>query len=596
MTTSLKSRAMLASMTACSLLVLLFPIAASAQTSSFSISDTTIVEGNSGNVVAQLTVTRSGATNQPATVDFITSDETATFNGGDFYQTWGTLAFNAGVTTQTINVNVVGDTVDEADETFLVTLSNASGATISDAVGRVTITDDDSPVTVSIGDVTVTEGDTGSTPAVFTVTLSRAVSSYVSVAYSTVAGTAVVGDFAQSSGTLVFNPGETSKTLSVAVAGDVVDEADENFFLDLSSPTGVVIVDGRGTGLIIDNDTASGGGGGGGGGGTFPTASVSDAAATEGDSGTTSMLFTVTLSSTASSTVEVDYETISGSARIGQDFTASTGTLVFAPGETVKQFSVPIIGDLADEGDENFEVFLSRVSGATFGDSDAIGTIQDNDALPTLSVADVEVVEGDSGLSTVNLVLQLSAPSGGFVSVDVMTADGTAEFSDGDYHSIEGNIVFDPGVTSRTVSLTVVGDTTIEPDEYFTAVLSNLQGATSSDLSALVRIRTDDPGTVTSTTTLRVGKRDGRLIASGKVVPQVPGSVTVKLLKKRDGVFRKIGEKQAPLVEKTDGAGDAVSSYRTGFARPGSGRCRIVVIFAGNDQVEGSRARSTFDC
>lgn len=589
-------RALLAVAVVSSLLVLLFPSTAIGQTSSLSISDTTIVEGDSGNVVAQLTVTRSGATNQSATVDFITSDETATFDGADFYQTWGTVAFAAGVTSQTIQINVVGDTVDEADETFLVTLSNATGASISDAVGRVTIIDDDGPVTVSIGDATVTEGDTGSAPAMFTVTLSRPVSASVSISYSTVQGTATT-DFAQSSGTLVFGPGQTSRTISIPVAGDVVDESDETFFVDLSDPVGVVIADGRGTGTIVDNDTAgSGGGGGGGGGGTFPSASVSDASVTEGDGGTTSMFFTVTLSSSAANPVEVDYQTISRSARSPQDFTPSTGTLTFAPGETVKQFSVPIVGDQIDESDETFEVFLSRVSGATFGDSDGIGTIHDDDGLPALSVADVEVVEGDSGTTTVDLVLQLSSPSSGFVSVDVETADGTAEFSDGDYHSASGGIVFNPGVTTRTVSLSVVGDTKIEPDEYFTVVLSNLQGATTSDLSALVHIRTDDPGTVASITTLTVRKRQGLLVARGQVIPQVSGSVTVRLMKKRDGVFRRIRQEPAVLVERTNGAGEEISSYRTTFPRPQSGRCRIVVIFAGNEQVEPSRTRSTFRC
>ena len=592
-------RSPLACSIALCLVFLLVPSAALGQTPpSLSISDTTIVEGNSGTVVAQLTVTRTGSTTQSSTVEFMTSDETASFNSGDYNKTWGTLAFNAGVTTQTITVNVHGDTVDEPDETFVVTLSNPTNATISDATGRVTISDDDDPVTVTISDVTVTEGDTGSVSAVFTVTLSRAVSAGVSVAYNTVQGTAVPGDYSQSSGSLFFSPGQTSRTVSVPVFGDSIDESDETFSMQLSNPIGVVISDGTGVATIIDNDTAGsgGGGGGGGGGGTSPTVSIADATLAEGNTGTTSMIFTVTMSSASTNTVEVDYETIAGTATSGQDFTASIGRITFAPGETVKQLSVSIIGDTLDESDETFQVFFSRVGGATFGDPNATGTIQDDDGSPVLTMADVEIVEGDSGTSTVDLILQLSSASSGFVSVDITTADGTALFDDADYYSTSGTIVFNPGVTTRTVSLTVVGDEKIEPDEYFTVLLSDLQGTTATDLSARVDIRTDDVGTVDSTTTLIVAKKGGLLVARGKIVPQVAGSVSVTLSKKRDGVFRRVSTQQVPLVEKTNNAGVEISSYRTTFSRPSGGRCRIVVVFAGNAQVGPSRARSTFRC
>ncbi len=123
---------------------------------------------------------------------------------------------------------------------------------------------------ISINDVTVTEGDSGTTDATFTVSLSEAIGRQVTVDYATAAdGTATAGeDYRATSGTLTFNAGETSKTITVPVYGDTADESDETFYVDLSNPTNATIADGRGTGTIQDDDGSSGGGGGGGGGGS----------------------------------------------------------------------------------------------------------------------------------------------------------------------------------------------------------------------------------------------------------------------------------------------------------------------------------------
>src|SRR6186997_2238636 len=122
-----------------------------------SIDDATVTEGNSGTVTATFTVTLSSASDQIVTALFATADDTASAPD-DYLPAGGPLIFEPGQTTQTVDVTVNGDTIDEVDETYFVNLSEAFNATISDGQGLGTITDDDVP-SISIADAIVTEGD-----------------------------------------------------------------------------------------------------------------------------------------------------------------------------------------------------------------------------------------------------------------------------------------------------------------------------------------------------------------------------------------------------------------------------------------------------
>ena len=141
-------------------------------------------EGTVGTNDLTFTVSLSAASDQTVTVDYATADGSAT-QPADYAQTSGTLTFAPGETSKSVTVQVNGDTLDEADETFTLGLSNAGNATIADASGTGTITDDDPPVSASIDDVTVTEGDSGTASATFTVTLSAESGRSVSVDYGT---------------------------------------------------------------------------------------------------------------------------------------------------------------------------------------------------------------------------------------------------------------------------------------------------------------------------------------------------------------------------------------------------------------------------
>ncbi|HEU4977922.1 MAG TPA: Calx-beta domain-containing protein [Solirubrobacteraceae bacterium] len=337
-------------------------------------------EGNSGTSNLGFTVTLTGATEVPATVHYATSDGTATAPA-DYTAGSGTLTFNPGETSKTINVPIVGDTLDENDETFTVTLSSPVDATLdpSHTAATGTIVDDDSPPAVSIANGSVTEGNSGTTNLPLTVTLSAPSGKTVTVSYATADGTATApADYTATSGTLTFNPGETSKTIDVPVVGDTLVEGDETFSVTLSSPANASIATGTGTATIVDDDAPVV---------TNPAnLSVGDASVKEGDTGTTPAPFTVTLSAASLSPVTVHYATADGTAHAPADYTATSGTLTFNPGETSKTIDVPVAGDTLVEGDETFTLNLSSPSNAGISDGSGTGTILDDDAaLPPLS-------------------------------------------------------------------------------------------------------------------------------------------------------------------------------------------------------------------
>jgi Zn-dependent metalloprotease len=229
-------------------------------TSGLSIDDVTVTEGNSGTSSATFTVTLGQALTSSFTVPFATAAGSATAPS-DYTTTSGTLTFAAGTTTRTITVPVVGDTVAEsAVETFAVNLGAPSNnnVVVSDGSGTGTIRDNDFGIgvaTVSIADASVDEGDSGTANATFVVTLSQPVGVAVSVDYATGDGTAVApGDYAAGSGTVTFAWGETTKTVTVPVTGDIMKEGDETFTVTLGNVSGggASIADGVATGTIVD--------------------------------------------------------------------------------------------------------------------------------------------------------------------------------------------------------------------------------------------------------------------------------------------------------------------------------------------------------
>jgi hypothetical protein len=207
-------------------------------------------------------------------------------------------------------------------------------------------------------------------------------------------------------------------------------------------------------------------------------------------------LATITVSRTFGSTDSgsVDYATSSGTAVTGIDFSAGSGTLTFGPGEIIKSFTVPILDDAIDENAETINLTLSNPTGFTLGSrSTAVVNVADNDPLPTLSIIDASVGEGDSGFTDIQFKLNLSVASGRNVSVRYNTFPGTAG-GNIDYQENFTNftVTFAPGETTKTITARVIGDTEVEPNETFLVNLSLPTNVTLSDNSAVGTIIDDD--------------------------------------------------------------------------------------------------------
>jgi ribosomal protein L35AE/L33A len=480
-----------------------------------SINGAAVTEGDAGTVNATFTVGLSSPSGRTVSVDYSSADGSATAPA-DYAASSSTLTFAAGETTKAVTVPVAGDALDEVNETFSVNLSNASNATIADAQGTGTITDDDPLPALTVNDVSRDEGNSGAVAATFTVTLAPASGRTVTVEYATQNGTATAGvDYQATSGTLSFAAGETTKTITVLVNGDLADEADETFFLNLTNPVSATIADTQGSGTIIDDDGQ-------------PTLSIDDASLAEGNSGTVNATFTVTLSQASGQIVTVDYSTLDGSATAPADYTAVAGSsLVFNPGQTTKTVNVQVTGDLLDEIDESFTVSLSNPNNATIGDGLGLGTINDDDAGPALSINDTSTTEGDAGTTAATFTVSLGAPSGRLVTVDYATANGTA-IAPGDYATAGGTLSFAAGETSKTVTVAIKGDTLDEPNETFSINLSNPSNASIGDSAGTGTITDNDPmptlavndvtvtegnsGTVNATFTVTLAPVSGRTV------------------------------------------------------------------------------------
>ena len=469
-----------------------------------SINDVTVTEGNTGNVSAEFTVRLSAAYDQPVTIYYATADGSATVAGGDYQVTSGLLTFAPGVTAQTVTVLVNGDRLGEgsewSNESFFVNLSDPTNVFIADASGVGTILDDEPTISVaSIGDW---EGNSGVKLFDFIVTLSAAYDVPVTVEYATadltldeqywyVSATAGV-DYTATVGTLTIPAGQISGTIGVPVIGDRVGEANEGyhetFSVNLSNPSGARLISSKAFCTIFDDE---------------PYVSIdSGLSVSEGDSGTTAMTFTVSQSVAYDVDVAVSYATLDGRALAGSDYVAAIGTVTIPAGQTSQVLSVLVNGDSLVEGDEYFTVNLTGTTHGTilndWGYGTGYGTILDDDAAPTISIGDASVVEGSSGSRQMTFTVSLSQASSQSVRVNYKTANGTAKTGDNDYVSTSGTITFNPGQTSKTITISIKGDKKVESDERFFVNLSGASGAPIEDGQGEGWIVNDDAGSSSS--------------------------------------------------------------------------------------------------
>src|SRR3984893_795625 len=252
-------------------------------------------------------------------------------------------------------------------------------------------------ILVSVDDIVVGEEDG---LAEIVVRLDAPSPAAVSVTYCPAIGTAAASyDYVGINGTLTFAPGEMVKTVRVPIINDTVAETTESFLFYLSSPGGgAVIGNTSALATIIDNDAASG----------TPVMAISDPVF---DEKTGEAHFTVTLDRPSTGVVSVSYATQAGTAGAA-DFTATSGILSFAPGETAKTVKGTIADDTTAETSEKFNLVLSSPSGASLPNPVGTATIWASDqptvSTPVISVDDIVVGEEDG---FAEFVVRLTAPS-----------------------------------------------------------------------------------------------------------------------------------------------------------------------------------------
>ncbi|MFM2450301.1 MAG: hypothetical protein RIS44_2751, partial [Pseudomonadota bacterium] len=503
-----------------------------------SINDVTVNEGAG---TATFTVTLSPAATGVVTVSFTTSSGTA-ISGTDFSEVTGVLNFPIGATTQTITVPITDDLSAEGAETFTVTLSGATGASIADGIGIGTITDNDSaPVTPSLSVTAdpVTEGGL----AVFTVNLSNTSTSPVvftpTLTNGPAVGGALIGTDTSAAAALEFFNGTTwvpvtgnvtipagnsSIQLRIQTTDDTIAEGPETFSLTANPVSGSTPAPASATATITDNDGA-------------PTLSISGPAVVDEAAGT--VTYTVTLSAPSASNVTVNYTTANGTATAGTDFTAQSGLLTFIPGGSLTQsIVVPITNDTVFEGAETFNVNLSSPTGATLVTPSVTSNIVDdgrtlpgggtsNNDTPSLAVAwNGPTTEGSPAQFTVTLSNASTTPvvftptltngpavGGAIIGTDTSAATAMEFFNGTAWVPVTSDVTIPAGETSIQLRIATTDDIISEGPETFSLTANPVSGSTPAPASATATI-TDNDGAPTLS------------ISGPAVVDEAAGTVT----------------------------------------------------------------------
>jgi large repetitive protein len=545
--------------------------ASAARVKTIRITDASVVEGDVGSATMSFTVSWTGAKGGAAvTVAYATADASATA-GADYTATSGTAAMSqGGCHCATITVPVLGDLMTEGAETFQVNLSNPVNGVIGDAQGTGTIYDDEGPPSLVVTDASALEA-TGLVS--FDVLLTNPSASPVTVDYATADDSGAAGSDYVSNGSppsLSFSAGQVLKTVTVTLTDDALNEDDETFTLNLSNASGATIADAQGTGTILDDDAE-------------PDISIGDATVAEGDSGTETASFPVTISAVSGREVAVDYATSDETATAGSDYENSTGTIQFAAGQTTKQIDVTVDADVVAEADETFTVELSEPLNANIPAGTALGTITDDDEGPKLAVDDPTVIEGTSG-TTLVFAVSMEPASDSPVTVDYATVDGSAS-AGSDYTAASGTLTFTPGDPTEAVSVDVAGDTTYEPSETLTVALSNPVGGLSKiiDSEGTGTITNDDKAPTALTLKLVKGKRT--IQAKGLIEMAASGmKVKATLYKKKGAKYVRVSRKAASVGSLSDRDGDNLTdgTYVAKFARPARGSYQLKVAYPGS--------------
>jgi subtilisin-like proprotein convertase family protein len=450
-----------------------------------------VVEGNASKTI-MVPVSLSSASGRPVTVCFETFDDGA-IAGRDYRQTNDCLVIPAGQTNAFIPITVQGDRMHELTESFYVFILGTSNAVIGLDFAEIVLLNDDDPPSIDITDSGVVEGVTGTTGIVFAIRLSNPSYQEVAVTASTVDATALAGqDYIATNRTFVF-PAESQEpttNFTVLATGDVQNEGDESFHVRLDNQINATLARSQAVGVITNDD--------------YVRINVENGEAVEGNGGTANLTFFVALSGPSMQQVCVWLTTSNLTARAGSDYNSISNLLCFDPGVTRLPFHVTVNGDISDEFDETFSLYIAWVTNAVPDQVMGIGKIIDDDP-PCISIDanSRSVFEGDSNTTSVVFTLTLSTPFTNVVSVNCSTSDGAARAGE-DYRSTNRLVMFVPGQVSVPFAVTIFGDTLPETNESFFINLNSPSNATLCVGQVAATILNDDVPEITVVTNLDV--------------------------------------------------------------------------------------------
>jgi hypothetical protein len=450
---------------------------------SFSTSSFTVLESQGA---APITITRSGSLTGQATVHFSTSDGTATATApaADYVAiTNRTLTFPAGVSTQTVPITIVKDTLDEGTETVNLMLSSPSGGSPPVCVGGPTtlsramlnILDDDVAGTVKflLPTFTVKEPTAAPVTAIITVTRAGGAASAVTVNFSDAGGgTATAGvDYTLVPGTLTFAAGQTTRTFTVSVPHNPAATGKLTVNLQLTGPGGGASLGSPSTAVLTIVDAE-------------PTLAFKSAAFTtkESTTGAVNAIISVVRTGGIGSAVTVNFSDAGGgTATPGVDYTLVPGTLTFAAGQVARTFPVSILHNPLATANLTVNLQLTGPGGgASLGSpSTAVLTIADGEPRVTFAASTFTVREGTP---TATITVRRTGATTGTVTVNFATSDpgpcpsapGSGNACAGtDYVATSGTLTFTPGVVSRTFGVPISVDTEVRGTRSLLLNLTN---------------------------------------------------------------------------------------------------------------------------
>jgi ELWxxDGT repeat protein len=454
-----------------------------------SIGNVSLSEGNSGTTNATFAVSLSNPSSQTITVDYATSDVTATAGSDYTSVNQTTLTFAPGETTKNITVSIIGDSVIELDETFKVDLSNATNATLGTVTAGIgTIVNDDNPPAgvLSFGAATYSFDESGTPTATVTIDRTNGSGGSIGVTIGLSGGTATAGIDYVSTINVAFANGETSKTVTIPIINDTLIEPTETVNLSLTNPTGGATISptqNTAVASIVDDDVQL---------------SFSGASYRVNENGTAISDIMVSRTGRATGAVSATLSFSNGTATgcvcaadsVNNDFYNGTFVVNFADGETVKVIpvqlaslggtnSIRIRDDGKVEGDEYFSInLISPTGGATIGtQNSATVTIVDNDTVPQLSVTfDRSVISETAGTGAATGTVTRAVAAATPLVVTLASSDTTEA-------TVPQQVTIAAGQTSATFSIEAIDDTIIDGTQPVTITATPINPGTNDPLT-----------------------------------------------------------------------------------------------------------------